>query len=325
MITLVREAIANNLGLQTAIMSDLLKFEIRLGERYRSPFRKDINPGCTVVFENGFLLWKDYASDYYGDVINIAKFVHKFKFLNDAASFLYDVYKLFNVQTVSNKAKKIEKLPIKVENELYEDIGDPNYFSFYGITIDTLKKFDVFAVKTTNFNSATYVFKANSPIYLYLIKDLSGAHKGIKIYRPGAHGAEKWFTNTDAPFINGFTMTEYTQATLIFITSSQKDRMVLYECGYVSIAPQSENIKLDIYFLQLKFINAKFVVFFDNDDAGIKAASYYLNVYGLSSITIPKQETDNPFDIIKDPSDYARVFGIQKLKDFIDVRYKKSN
>jgi DNA primase len=83
--------------------------------------------------------------------------------------------------------------------------------------------------------------------------------------------------------------------------------MVLYEIGYTSICANNEAqiITSDKYKARYTFM--------DNDAAGIASAGKY----NLPALFVPKEPD------VKDPSDYAKKYGLQALKQFIDVNTSK--
>jgi DNA primase len=52
------------------------------------------------------------------------------------------------------------------------------------------------------------------------------------------------------------------------------------------------------------------VVFFDNDDAGIKSAKVYQDMYSIDSVVIPDSD-------VKDPADYYKKWGDNPTKQLL--------
>jgi DNA primase len=94
--------------------------------------------------------------------------------------------------------------------------------------------------------------------------------------------------------------------------------MVLYQYGYPAIAPQGENVPITEEFMTL--LKKKFervVLFYDNDEAGIKAAKKIVNKHKVENIILPVTDA-------KDISDYVKDFGFHNGKLIMEILLKQS-
>ena len=132
-----------------------------------------------------------------------------------------------------------------------------------------------------------------------------------KLYTPYADYG-KWLSNCPQNILQGHAqllynknLVNFTKVPLI-ITKSLKDVAVLYKMGYFAIAPQSESVdlgKTEIPKLSKGFNDI--VIFYDNDDAGIKYSDLMSTKFNYKKMHIPKEYGQ------KDISDYVKKYGIK--------------
>ena len=136
-----------------------------------------------------------------------------------------------------------------------------------------------------------------------------------KLYAP-LEKKKKWINNGGA-ICQGESMLPY-EGDLLIITKSLKDVMTLYSLGITAIAPPSESSFLPLgYYNKQKKRFKKIVLFFDNDQTGIKKAKKFSEEYNLPYIYIPEGDE-------KDISDYRKLHGEEKTKKLINkLLYEK--
>lgn len=206
----------------------------------------------------------------------------------------------------SNYVPKVkERIKIGIKTRKW-DANDALYWNEgYGIGLKTLHHFRVSAISHYFINNGTVVC---SPLaYAYNL-----GRGGYKIYEPNLGVNQgKFFTNLNlqTPWQGSLGLPE--KGELLFITSSLKDVMCLYELGYSAIAPHTEhqlfNDKIHKYYSDRW---DRIVVFYDHDDAGIRHAQRWKEEYNLDYIT-----TGLTFG--KDPSDYAKYNSVLMLDKLI--------
>jgi hypothetical protein len=158
------------------------------------------------------------------------------------------------------------------------------------------------------------VFRANksNPVYLYCWKNAVGElTENYKMLQPFARKNLKWRTNHGLIDDVGLSDVNENKSEIIlvdFITSSRKDRMVLYEIGYTSICANNEAQIITSGKYKARY------TFMDNDAAGIASAGKY----DLPALFVPKEPD------VKDPSDYAKKYGLNALKEFINANTNAS-
>lgn len=296
---------------QEEVMSRFFGQEISLNTTYTNPFRDDDKPGCKFRWYNDKLIFEDYASPFWGDAIAICSY----RLGTDTYRALEFINKEYNLGLGYNDngtniiatPKQLEYSSIpksygKIVYQRYGDFSEDDYFFDYHITKSTLEYFQVYPCKTVWVSARrTEVFRdtPQQPLYIYDFDD--GRYK---MYRPKSKPENKWRCNTDT--IQGDKQIKDPNG-LVIRTSSLKDVMVLYECGYQADAPQAES--------HVCSKRDNMILLYDNDKAGVHYAKQHSKLYNCPSIVLPKVN-HNGKDL-KDPSDFAKAFGLDYLKEFL--------
>ena len=184
---------------------------------------------------------------------------------------------------------------------------DKQYWKQFHISIDTLKRFNVFSIKYFLCNSIVRgVYKNDSPMYAYKVYDK------FKIYRPLAGKYTKWRNNLTVRHVQGLEQLRPEGGDLLIITKSLKDVMCLTEMGFNAIASASETtfIPEDI----LKDLQKKWkhiIIVYDRDPAGMQNARQYSKQYGLDAIFVHKKFK------AKDVSDAVKANGFVVVKEWL--------
>lgn len=325
---LTKENVLKKIG-EAEIMQRYLGFPVSFHAKYRNPLRPDSNPGCFFRNSGTRLYFCDYAQpDYAGDCFRIVQILYGCDFYGalqiinlDFNLGLEDKYadEINHKGTIKSTSPKLpnpttgpyRKILFQVEHMPYlqEDLA---YWNQFGIQEETLKKYGVYSCFRSWIAKKLYhQYTISDPQYAYIFPD-----NYIKIYRPLAQDKTKKFrTNCVPHVIQGYEQLPGYGEHLI-ITSSLKDVMVLYECGYNAIAPQSENTMIPENLAE-QFMHrfAHIHILFDGDEAGIKAAKKLQSCCDFKMIQFPLLTfADGP---IKDPADFVSAFGKDKLKEFL--------
>jgi 5S rRNA maturation endonuclease (ribonuclease M5) len=184
---------------------------------------------------------------------------------------------------------------------------DKKYWKQFHISIDTLKRFNVFSIKYFLCNNIVRgVYKDDNPMYAYKVFDK------FKIYRPLASKYTKWRTNLTVRHVQGLEQLQPEGGDLLIITKSLKDVMCLTEMGFHAVASASETtfIPEDILNnLKSKWKNV--VILYDRDAAGMQNARQYSKQYGLDAIFVHKKFK------AKDVSDAVKANGFVVVKNWL--------
>jgi hypothetical protein len=301
---------------QEEVMEKYLGFRIypMLSHRvYLNPFRNDTNPNCRLSYKNGVLLFTDYASQYFGDAVAICSYRLNTD-LYGALIHLNNEYKLglgyddkgldINVRPMPvNQIIHTPKTYSEIKYAKYEDFADNDYFFSYHISKSTLEKYRVYSCQTVWVDNEIFRDAPNAPLYIYDFKD-----NGCKMYRPLSKKEKKWRSNVSRNYIQGG---EFVGDGLVIRTSSLKDVMVLHEIGLQADAPNCENI--------LVTPREHMLLLYDNDKAGVTNMIKHSKTYNCEYFTLPLLYHN---DIqLKDPSDIAKTFGLDYLKELLYTKY----
>jgi hypothetical protein len=291
--------------------------EFNVGEIMTSPFRKDKTPSFGVYLGyNGVLMYKDFRLGSG----NCVMFVQKMENVtwHEAMNILNERYdlrymntktksKFNNPVTISTKKFKTKQsVTIQIRLRKWEIYDKEYWFNKYEIKRSTLELFNVFPIQRYIINGME--IKSERLSYAYYFEP-----NVFKIYQPYNIGKMgKWISNIkNTEIYQGEMQLADISGEILFITSSLKDVMVLYEAGYCAIAPHTEaqliNHDKEI-FTRFKHV----IVFYDNDEPGIE----YAEKTGLPYITLPDEDT-------KDPSDFVEKYSIESLKEFINETLEK--
>jgi hypothetical protein len=324
------------------VFNRYFKNGFELSKKYSSPFRRDSDPSFCIFRKtktsgtNEFL-FKDFGTGHTGNcfklislIYNISYFESLVKVIND---FNIDIPKLeinfymglsesddfsFSKKENSLIVTDFVESPTKPITTIHSqwkawDEGTYQYFSKYGLSIETLKLYRVYPILWANINGKYIVsYTDDNPMYGFYATNLFGDF--IKLYRPLAKlrgYGKKFISNYNRDVISGLEQMTYVKnlynSDVLIITKSLKDVMVLFELGYCAISPMSETTKLSSRFIDsLKSKFKHIYIFFDNDDTGVNFA----NSYGLDTIFINDVLT-------KDISDFVEMYGFYNAKQFM--------
>lgn len=287
-------------------------------KKYRSPFREEQNPSLTFMYRNtdGKLVWTDWGDVNIRGPQNVFEFVKQIyncSFESALEHILDDLgsNQAFTIE-ISRKSLKSplnrlkSKIPFKIKDRPFDNF-DLNFWSQFGITIDILSEYDVFALEYFAIGDRIVKQHINeSPFYAYKLVDNGEIY--YKIYDPFTKDRDaKWRYNGKENILQGFNQLPLS-GEFVIVTKSLKDVMSLRAMDIVSVALQSEStsLKTEVYYkLASRF--DKVIVFFDNDETGVKFAKRISEDYEIPMIFIPENEFG-----IKDISDYIKRNGLKE-------------
>lgn len=280
--------------------------QFKIGYIYNSPFRQDKNPSFGIFRskKTGKLLFKDHGNGLCGDVI---KFVQEFTGITNYNDLLNQIVKDLNIKnnTVLKSTKEQEKSEETVIGVVRQDFTDTDkkYWEQFGITTDTLKKYNVSSIKYYLCNGIVKgIYKEENPMFAYKVYDR------FKIYRPLGDKFTKWRNNLTEYDIQGYEQLPES-GDLLVITKSMKDVMCLREMGYNAISPSSESTFIPDKVLEVLKKRFKHILLcFDRDTPGVKSMRKISLKTGLNGFLVHKKfkskdisdaVKNNGFDIIK--------------------------
>lgn len=304
------------------IYSYYLGQDFQVGKLINSPLRSDDRIPSFAVFrsKSGDLLFKDHGS---GEAGNALKFIKLYKGIQTRdeleRELLRIVRKLNPEQRIINSnyvhyALNADGKPteIGIVRQPFTDI-DKSYWKQFGISIDTLKRFNVFSIKYFLCNRVVKgTYKKSSPMYAYKVYDR------FKIYRPLASKYTKWRTNLTNEYVQGLAELPKEGGNILIITKSLKDVMCLYGMGFHAIAASSETTFIPDAILQSLRTKWKHIlILYDRDKTGMKKAREYSHQKKLDAFFVHKKFNS------KDISDAVKNNGFWVVKGWLSKTLKK--
>lgn len=283
------------------------------GKLMNSPLRNDDKVPSFAIFQakGGALLFKDHGSGVAGNALKFLKLYKGIQTREELERELLRIVRKMNPMRSEVKptyAKTVESglTDIGIVRQPFTEV-DKKYWKQFHISIDTLKRFNVFSIKYFLCNRVVRgTYREDNPMYAYKVYDK------FKIYRPLASKYTKWRTNLTNRHVQGLSELPYEGGNLLIITKSLKDVMCLYEMGFSAIAASSETtfIPKDI----LRLLRRKWkhiIILYDRDKTGMKTAREYSKQYHLDAIFVHKRFG------AKDISDAVRDNGFFAVKDWL--------
>lgn len=288
------------------------------GKLMNSPLRSDDKMPSFAIFatKDGALLFKDHGTGVAGNALKFMKLYKGIQTREELERELLRIVRRFDptssAATVTRTYTSKEDTDIGIVRQPFTDV-DKRYWKQFHISIDTLKRFNVFSIKYFLCNRVVRgTYKEDSPMYAYKVYDK------FKIYRPLASKYTKWRTNLTNRHVQGLAELPYEGGDLLIITKSLKDVMCLYEMGFSAIAASSETtfIPEDI----LKSLRRKWkhiVILYDRDVTGMKKAREYSKQYKLKPIFVHKKFKS------KDISDAVKNNNFDQVKTWFTKEMRK--
>ena len=284
--------------------------QFKIGKLFNSPLRSDDKNPSFAIFKgiNGKLFFKDHGSGEGGNAIKFVKLYKGIQTKDELERELLRIVRKMNPNSgnvIRTYSYSVDSGPtdIGIVRQPFTDV-DKQYWKQFHISIDTLRKFQVFSIKYFLCNRVVRgTYKETSPMYAYKVDDK------FKIYRPLASKYTKWRTNLTNRNVQGLSELPVEGGNLLIITKSLKDVMCLYEMGFNAIAASSETtfIPDDILdSLRHKWKNV--IMLYDRDKTGMLESRKYSKQYKLEALFVHKRfkakhisdaEKDNSYNEVK--------------------------
>ena len=265
--------------------------QFKIGKLFNSPLRSDDKNPSFAIFKgmNGKLFFKDHGSGEGGNAIKFVKLYKGIQTRDELERELLRIVRKMNPNSgnaIRTYSYSVDSGPtdIGIVRQPFTDV-DKQYWKQFHISLDTLKKFQVFSIKYFLCNRVVRgTYKENSPMYAYKVDDK------FKIYRPLASKYTKWRTNLTNWNVQGLSEIPKEGGNLLIITKSLKDVMCLYEMGFNAIAASSETTFIPDNILQsLRSKWKHIVIIYDRDKTGMLEARKYSKQYKLDAIFVHKK------------------------------------
>ena len=288
--------------------------EIQIGKLINSPLRSDDKNPSFAIFRgrNGNLMFKDHGIGEAGNALKFLKLYRGIQTKDELERELLRIVRKMGPmrgEVIPTYTKTVDSGPIEIGivRQPFTEV-DKLYWKQFHISIDTLKKFNVFSIKYFLCNRVVRgTYSETSPMYAYKVYDK------FKIYRPLASKYTKWRTNLTNRHVQGLAELPKEGGNLLIITKSLKDVMCLYEMGYNAIAASSETTFIPEDILQsLRHKWKHIVILYDRDKTGMLKARDYSRRYKLDAVFIHKRYKS------KDVSDAVKANGYTEVKQWLN-------
>ena len=283
------------------------------GKLMNSPLRANDKIPSFAIFpgKTGGLLFKDHGTGESGNAIKFVKLYKRIQTRDELEKELLKIVRKVNPNqttrtTMYGSRLSSNEVNIGVVRQQFTEV-DKRYWKQFHISIDTLKRYNVFSIKYYLSNNVVRgIYKDDNPMYAYKVYDK------FKIYRPLASKYTKWRSNLTNEHVQGLEQLQDIGGNLLIITKSLKDVMCLHEMGFSAIAASSETtfIPDDI----LESLRAKWkhiVILYDRDKTGMKKAREYSKQYKIDAIFVHKKFK------AKDISDAVKANGFFAVKEWL--------
>lgn len=298
--------------------------EVRSKKLFKSKLRNDKNPTCSM-FRNrsNVLIYKDFASGLYADCFNYVMQLFGCKY-HDALKIIANDFGIVRNQDIPKNVGKIISKDFKIEEKEFSKIQveiqdftelELKWWAKYGITLEILKKFNVYSCKHVFLNDKLVAKSTqNCPIFGYYGNKYQG-NELWRCYFP-KRDSYRFITNWPTKKIQGYDQLPK-KGKLLVLTKSQKDNMCLNSFGIAACSPNSETQFISDSVLEnLKSRFEYIVVLFDNDLTGIQNMNKLKKKYPELIYTwLPRSSG------AKDISDYYKLHKRAKtqqlIKDFV--------
>lgn len=291
-----------------------------------SPLRRDNTPTCSFYKnKSGELIFKDFNGSFYGNFISVVMEKYHVSYYKALQIIAED----FNLS--KRHTDKVVVNPIKPSTTVFKDTGpadvrveikdftqkELNWWNSYGITLDILKKFNVYSCKNIFLNGELFktIYKDNFMFGYY-----GGKKDNLELWRIyfPKQSNYRFLTNWPAKKIQGLKQLKK-DGDICVITKSMKDTMCLYSLGISAIAPNSENLFIaDTILERLKSKFKYIIVLYDNDLPGIQNMRKIKKKHPeLIYFYIPRHYN------AKDISDFYKKYGKDKTLEFVKDNLNK--
>ena len=297
--------------------------DLDLNRNTKSPFHTDKNESLRIFWSSKFnkFMFKDFGgSGLRGDVFVFVSKLIGLNYYETLVKIIID-FNLDDYFNVDSDIKPLSKPTIYSPEQIKSFIKDSvvlevrlrkwsqvddNYWNSYGISTNTLDKYRVFPVSHIFINENIIVADKNAYVYT----ELKDSILRYKIYQPLSKKM-KWLNNMVEGTLSGWSQMA-DNGEMLIIASSLKDTMCLHDLGYENvIAPQTENYIHKPHIIDILKSRFKLIyIFYDYDEAGIRASNNICKMYNLRQLFT----MDNK---LKDPSDFYRAKGGELLKQLI--------
>lgn len=305
--------------------------KFKLGVPFSNPMRIDQNPSFVIKVskESGYIYHLDFVyPEYTGNSAQFVQQLYKINY-NEALTLIDQEFGLGlspnsvikDYRAITSKYEQPSELALPpfiavIPRPFTSE--EARYWNDYHISADKCRQYEIFAIRSLYINGSRVTNPMNRLRFAYRY-EYEGKELW-KIYTPliQKECGYKWFTNVPISVMEGLDKLDPNKDKVI--TKSRKDLMITREFIPNSCASQNESSvaisQTNIELLQQGTGNN--FIFFDNDDAGVKASKFYTDTYNFKYLNIPRKFLD--LRNVKDISDLSKAFGLKKCEEFFKIK-----
>lgn len=310
---------------ETDIFEFYLRIRVQFQEKFRSPLRKDLTPTCNFTTKGGRLRFRDWSSPHTQDCFDIVQMIHGCNY-NTALEIIAKDFKLKDRSVIytpslrprdriDGKPTPREYKKIQIKRRSF-DKYDAKYLSAFGITLDICKRFKVVPLSRVWMEGkGIWSHTPSDPALGYYFGVDPDGFEHWKIYFWKRRKGVRFMSNTTR--IQGARQL-VKEGSLLVLTKSLKDVMVLYSMGIDSVAFQSESVALDedsMVDYALRF--SRIVTLYDFDRAGVFGAAAIRRLYNIPARFLTNGRFRTKDYGAKDVSDLVKRVGLEEAKRLI--------
>lgn len=310
------------------IMRFYLGQDFDFKKKFSSPLRsKDDTPNlCFFPGDEGIILFKDFANGKGGDCFKFVQELYNLNFHQALVKIDQDMglgimstpthkFKVQLVKKPDSIHKQTKLIQIEPRPLTREEL---DYWWDYQITEKELYDNDVYGIQKLWINKQLVPNYNKQLRFAYLYDSY------LKIYTPMSKEF-KWISSCPNDFISGFDNIKFKikfgrQDKRLIISKSKKDQIVLSKFFKDVCSTQNESSSAineeNMGYILRGYLPEDIFILYDNDEAGIKAASYY-SEYGFSTLFTPdifRREG------IKDWADLVKHKGLDTMENYLKIK-----
>lgn len=304
----------------------------QINKHFKSDFRDDPNPSAIVFRYNGTFLYKDFGESGGMNCFQFVMRMFDLSFVESLEKINLDFgLQLGNLSRSFENGHKYQPMSLNEEFKTIISVKRREFnerdLIWWGeqswtremLNLSKISPISHFRLTSERKNIDDKLFICDN--YSYNIDYYWS--KGIfrrKLYFPKKDKQFKWLSNTDKTVVQGWNVLQKT-GDILFITSSLKDcgpmwRVYNKPCA---IAPNAEGQFIpNKVFYKLKKRYDTIVLYFDNDETGIKNAKKFSQIYNIPYIY-------NPIGSPKDPSDFVKKEGLREFRNMLIRQLEDKN
>lgn len=288
--------------------------DFKVGVAMCNHHRGDRNPSLVIYLgQSGHLFHRDYADERFrGGPFDLVTQLFPGMNYNTA---LKKVATDFGItDALSQEYKKITSQYVKPTIDMKKhafiqmsarkwEKPDLDYWAAYGISLDDLRREEIYCVKEWSLNRRKQFIRAGELCFAYRYNE------GFKIYYPNRGKDDgKWTSNITTQLVENTRVLK--DAKVVLITKAKKDRIVLsrYFPTVINVQNESRSSFTDAFLATLE--GKDIWINFDSDEPGVKNCKIITEEFGFKYINVPRQYLG---ENIKDYADLYRFHGEQAV------------